>query len=228
MDHWIKQVVASGTSHCSFFGDFSALTLSPIISPTTTYPSTAVEFHDWKVRILPVGKSVHILIGPKGAGKSHIGELAEARLGIPFLQVDDIALRVYDDKHPTQENYLAVLFGAIEDAVRGALKTSDAIIFESLGLTRPFDRMLSNLKQDFTVQLISVRASAATCMTRSRNSASEHPEPFQEETVTELNKIVAGTNHDFAAEIVNDDASDKEIVEAIRSTIPPRRPRRQP
>lgn len=35
---------------------------------------------------------IFVLVGPKGSGKSHIGDLISRKLGIPFLRVEPIFL----------------------------------------------------------------------------------------------------------------------------------------
>lgn len=50
-------------------------------------------------------KTLLILIGPKGAGKSHFGRLIEKNLHFKFLAVELIYLRIQNGRSNLDENY---------------------------------------------------------------------------------------------------------------------------
>ena len=72
-------------------------------------------------------KTVILLIGPKGAGKSHIGSVLGRETGIRFLRVEPIWLMHQG------EAYSAVV-DVITREVEALFAQADVVVLESLGL----------------------------------------------------------------------------------------------
>lgn len=111
-------------------------------------------------------KTIYLLIGQKGSGKSFIGTIFEQEFGIRFLRVEDWARQIMMGREIDDETYLNQVFEAIEAGVRDSLMGANEIVFESTGLTPHFDRMLENLQRDFRVKTIYINAQADTCLNR--------------------------------------------------------------
>jgi len=111
-------------------------------------------------------KTIFLLIGQKGSGKSFIGALMEREYGIKFIRVEDWAKQIIRDRSIDDESYLEQVFKEIEKGVRESLIRWDKIVFESTGLTRYFDRMFENLKRDFPLITMGIYSESTTCLAR--------------------------------------------------------------
>jgi shikimate kinase len=164
-------------------------------------------------------RTLHILIGPKGSGKTFIGSLLQRRLGIPFLRVEDIALAVKRERSHQDESYVREVFGAIEAAVRERLQTSRELVIESTGLTEAFDSMLARLEQDITVNLVRVRAEAETCLRRVKQRDQSVHVDVSDVHVKQINEMVAAKTWPFKGEIDNQAADEAALVTAFESAV---------
>lgn len=164
-------------------------------------------------------KTLHILIGPKGAGKTFIGSLLQQELGIPFLRVEDIALSVKRERSHQDESYVREVFEAIERAVRERLRTTHELVIESTGLTPAFDAMLARLEQDLSVNLVRVRAGAELCLSRvKRRDQSLHVD-VSDAHVQQINQMVAAKAWPFKGEIDNSSADEAQLIRAFELAV---------
>lgn len=134
--------------------------------------------------------TIYLLIGPKGSGKSYIGQLMEKHYGIRFLRVEDWALQIKRDRAVDNETYLKEVFAAIEAGVRKELELKRPVVFESTGLTGFFDSMLENLKRDYTVQTIAITTDPTICLERVRSRDQSIHINVSDAQVSEINARV--------------------------------------
>lgn len=150
---------------------------------------------------------LYILIGPKGAGKSHIGTLINTHSDIHFLRVEPIWLGL----QPGEDGWRKV-----EMAVDALFQEHNKVMIESLGVGEGFASLFAALAKKYPIRLIRIKADLATCLARvqSRNNA-EHI-PVSDDKVLEYNQIAAGVTYDWDLEIDNNGpAEDAEILSAI-------------
>ena len=102
-------------------------------------------------------KLIILLIGQKGSGKSFIGSLLESEFNIKFIRVENWAKEVKGDKNIDDETYLNEVFQSIEKGVKQETGYYEKICFESTGLTTHFDKMLENLRKEFTLMFQMMR-----------------------------------------------------------------------
>jgi shikimate kinase len=76
-----------------------------------------------------MNKTVVMLIGPKGSGKTHIGTVLEKRKGIKFLRVEPIWLRLSEG----EDGWFAV-----ERQIANCFSYSNLVVIESLGGSEGF------------------------------------------------------------------------------------------
>ncbi|MBU0487840.1 MAG: AAA family ATPase [Bacteroidetes bacterium] len=167
-------------------------------------------------------KTIVLLIGLKGSGKSLIGSLIEKNHHAKFVRVEDCAKGIKKERAVTDESYIREAFAAIETGIRISLNTNDAIVFESTGLTVYFDRMLDSLKRDFRVIIINVYADPETCLTRVRTRCESIHINVSDNEVNEINSAVAQKNSAADFEIDNSTRSIKELsveIDAIMRKI---------
>ena len=114
-------------------------------------------------------KTLYILIGLKGSGKTFIGKLIENNFGILFLRVENIFKNIKYGRHYSDESYINEGFTLLEKEIRNRFKETDMLTIESTGLTDEFKQMLESLRKDFSVKLIKIEAEPALCFKRVTN-----------------------------------------------------------
>jgi predicted ABC-type ATPase len=102
-------------------------------------------------------KTVYILIGPKGSGKTTIGTLVDQQTDIVFLGVEPIWLGL----EPGEDGWHKV-----EATIDEMFQGQDKLMIESLGAGDGFRRFYASLVRKHVVKLIRVVADLDTCLTR--------------------------------------------------------------
>ena len=59
-------------------------------------------------------KTIYLLIGPKGSGKTYIGSLFN-EMGVEFVRVEDWAKELKGSRDVTDKSYIDEIFRLIED-----------------------------------------------------------------------------------------------------------------
>lgn len=158
---------------------------------------------------MPAQKTLFMLIGPKGSGKTHIGTIVSQYIDIVFLRVEPIWLGLKPDEDGWEK---------VEAVIDAMFQKYDKIMIESLGVGEGFTKFLTSLAEKYSIKLIRVYADLETCFTRvkTRNKA-EHI-AVSDDKVTEFNKIAATVTYDWDLEINNNEfAVDEDIIRAIQS-----------
>lgn len=162
-----------------------------------------------------------MFIGPKGAGKTHIGTLMEEHFQIPFVRVEDWALSVKGDRTIDDESYLREAFYVIEKGIIQMMKTNNHLSIESTGVTHYFDLMLGRLKTKYVVVMIGVKANLLTCAQRIKERDQEGHIPVSESELARINQISSVKEFEFDHVIENENKTDEELaveLEKILST----------
>jgi len=154
-------------------------------------------------------KTLYMLIGPKGSGKTYIGTLAEKNTDIFFLRVENIWLKV---KH--KENGWIKVEQEIDSKFRNCTK----LMIENLGAGEGFHQFYDSLKQKYHIKIIRVYTNLDTCLDRVINRNNDNHIPVSDEKLIEYNKIASQVSFDWDIEIDNNGpASDSDILLAIKS-----------
>lgn len=158
---------------------------------------------------MPAQKTLFMLIGPKGSGKTHIGTIVSQYIDIVFLRVEPIWLGLKPDEDGWEK---------VEAVIDAMFQKHDKVMIESLGVGEGFTKFHASLAEKYSIKLIRVYADLETCFTRvkTRNNA-EHI-AVSDDKVTEFNKIAATVTYDWDLEINNNEfAVDEDIIRAIQS-----------
>jgi shikimate kinase len=154
-----------------------------------------------------MNKTLYMLIGPKGSGKTYIGSRIEQLTGLKFLRVEPLWLGLAEGEDG---------WDRVEREIDAIFLQHDKVIIESLGAGEGFNRMYASLKNKYKVKLIKVEADLEECLRRVRDRNNADHIPVSDERVREYNRIAASIEHPWDAIIDNNGpATDEEILKAI-------------
>lgn len=154
-------------------------------------------------------KTLYMLIGPKGSGKTHIGSLVAANTNIVFLRVEPIWLSL----EPGEDGWTKVI-----GTLHGLFLQHDEVMIESLGIGDAFRDFDSRLARRYVIKKIRVLTALDTCLERVRTRSPRDHIPVSDDKVVEYNQLAARVVHDWAGEIDNNGpATTPEIMAAIEA-----------
>lgn len=165
-------------------------------------------------------KTVYILVGPKGSGKSHIGTILEQEPGLKFLRVEPLALSYIEQFGLPEGGLKRDGFDLEEAAIHEIMATDDAVIFEATGSSIYFPSVLENLGGLYTVKLVRIYCPLDICFDRvkKRDIAGHHF--VSDEKIRVINEKAAGMIFDWALEIDNSGPAKKQdIITQFKSII---------
>ena len=150
---------------------------------------------------------IYVLIGPKGAGKTHIGTRIAENSDVCFLRVEPIWLSLSEGEDGWDK-----VASTIDDLAR----SHSRIMIESLGAGPGFAGLKERLEENYDVRLIRVQTDLGECLKRVRERDSTDHIPISDEKVEEYNAIAARVVYDWDAVIDNNGpATLQEMLEAI-------------
>lgn len=171
---------------------------------------------------MAASRSVLVLVGPKGSGKTYVGTLINKELGVPFLRVEPIFLESIRSSQLTgtaldEESYSKVL--AEVDCV---LNRESRVIIESTGASEAFPAFLNALRSSYQVTLVSIRAPLERCLERVQSRDQPLHIPVSDDSVAEINARAAMVHLPWDLEIDNGGpASTEAILDQIRPLLFP-------
>ena len=156
-----------------------------------------------------MNKTLYILIGPKGSGKTTIGTLVHRQTDIVFLRVEPIWLGL----EPGEDGW-----DKIEGTIDEMFLSHDRLMIESLGTGEGFRRFHASLARKYAVKLIRVVADLDTCFDRVKNRDSKDHIAVSDNQIEAYNRIAAAVDLDWDLEIDNDGTiSEAKLLAAIQS-----------
>lgn len=167
-------------------------------------------------------KSLVVLVGPKGAGKSTIGAFLAVELGIRFLRVEPLFLEVRGRLGASHPEYEQRGFEAVLAALRHALASDETVCFESTGASEHFGWLLSELREVARVHLVRVVATPAQCVERIRGRDASIHIPVSDDDVERVNALAARVVLPWSAEVDNGGAFDgRHVAGTVRRLLEP-------
>ncbi|MBX7215857.1 MAG: hypothetical protein K1X90_02730 [Candidatus Kapabacteria bacterium] len=164
-------------------------------------------------------KSIYLLIGQKGSGKSFIGAILDKEFGIKFIRVEDWAKQIKKDRDIDNDTYLKQVFAEIENGIRRALHETDKLVFESTGLTEYFDAMFENLRRDFHVTTIGVNVESNLCLERIKRRDQTIHINVSDDQVLMINNKVREKNFKTDFTINNENKTTQELVAELKEIL---------
>ena len=163
-------------------------------------------------------KTVFILIGPKGSGKSHIGGVLKKYFGIPFLDVDKLGLENIRKSKLHGEDLIKEGFHFEEEKIAEILQIEDSVSFETTGSHSYFFIVLDRLRSSYAVKLIRVSATLDKCRERLATRDQTKNIPVSSELIQSINERALMVRLPWDLELDNSvDISEVAIVKVFQS-----------
>lgn len=170
------------------------------------------------MRLRQGNKTVYILIGPKGSGKSYIGELIERTLDLRFLSVEPFFMKARGSREELDEAYFAEAWNLVEARVDEYLRQHERVMIESIGTFKSFKEFLARLEAKYQVKLVQVKVPLKLCMERiCKRDAKKHV-AMQPNIIKRVNKLALGEKHKFDISIENIKSNDEQIVATFKAS----------
>jgi shikimate kinase len=152
-------------------------------------------------------KTLYMLIGPKGSGKTTIGALIDAHTDMHVIRVEPIWLSLQAGEDGWRK---------VEATIDAAFARCDKVMIESLGAGDAFRAFHASLKRKYMLKMIRVYADLDTCLARVKRRDSADHIAVSDDQVEQYNRIAAGVVYDWDLEIDNNGpASDADVLAAI-------------
>ncbi len=136
-----------------------------------------------------------MLIGPKGVGKSYIGDVLHKHTDIHFIYVEDIWLNLQPDENGWDQ---------VENTIDSAFKKHNKVVIESLGAGPEFDQFYLKLVAKYKIKMVRIWADLETCFKRVLSRDHSKQLPIPPDKIRRYNEIAETVQHEWVAEIKND------------------------
>ena len=163
-------------------------------------------------------KTVFLLVGAKGSGKTYIGCLLEKALGICFIRVEQ-RLMEFLESRPSHSRDLANDGYDLElEWIDEALSEHHEVICEATGSSRFLSQYLNDIRKKYDLKLIRVVCPLDICFARVKRRSKKHQFTVTDEKVQEINAASHNVKLSWDLEIDNSgNASDIQIVHSFHS-----------
>lgn len=163
-------------------------------------------------------KTVYVLIGPKGSGKTYIGSLLEKEIGLKFLSVEKLGLENIPKSKLIGNERIKESFDQEEAAIDEILRHRNAVSFESTGVHPYLQNILANLRAKYNVKLVKVYTPLETCYERIKHRDPSTQIPVSDDLLKDINENAINVIFDWDIELDNSEKlTIKEIIIAFRS-----------
>ncbi|MBB5641134.1 hypothetical protein [Cryobacterium roopkundense] len=163
-------------------------------------------------------KTVYVLIGPKGSGKTHIGTLLERAFDITFLSVEKLGLANIPQSTLTGRELLQEGFHQEEVEIDRILAGTDAMSCESTGAAEYFYVVLERLRSKYDVKLLRIYSPLETCYQRVHDRDQTAHIPVSEQLLRSINEQAATVDLNWDLQIDNSrPLPEWEILDQFRS-----------
>lgn len=164
-------------------------------------------------------KTIYILIGLKGSGKTHLGELLSEKMKIPFLRVENIFLKLNTQDPLEDQNYISTGYKNVEIEIRNRLSKDDQLIIESTGIATQLNDMIENLKNDYVVKLIKIDSDPELCLGRIKTRDQSKHISVSDDQILKINKLAGEASFNFDLVIDNNNKENTELLEEFMKLL---------
>ncbi|MCP4500407.1 MAG: AAA family ATPase [Deltaproteobacteria bacterium] len=165
-------------------------------------------------------KTVVILVGPKGAGKTYIGSLIEAALQVHFLRVERVLLDHVKRHDVPPDGLPRGGFDVEEAAIDDVLRTANSVVFEATGSSVYFADVIEALRAKYSVQLVRIRCPLDLCRRRAEQRDATEQLPVTWAQFESINAKANAVELDWDLEVDNGpDVSTSTLMNALRPLL---------
>jgi len=161
-----------------------------------------------------MNKSVLILTGAKGSGKTYIGTLIQEKLNVEFFRVEEVWLRIKEER--ISDEYIRKGFSLVEEEIDKKMVNTDNLIIESTAAHEYFNTFLKSIRKKYNINLIKVVASPEVCAERIKSRDQIRHIPVSDDIIEEINIKSFAVDLPFNLVIDNNNTADNKIVEIFR------------
>ena len=165
-------------------------------------------------------KTVYVLIGPKGSGKTYIGSLLEKESGLKFLSVEKLGLENIPKSKLIGNERIKESFHQEEAAIDEILQYHNAVSFESTGVHPYLQNILASLRTKYNVKLVKIYTPLETCYERIKHRDPNTQIPVSDDLLKDINEKAANVIFNWDIELDNSEKlTIKEIILAFSSIV---------
>jgi len=161
-----------------------------------------------------------LLIGPKGSGKSYIGRVLEARLGVHFFHVEPIWLEYYAEcKAANRDPTVAEGIDRVQPMLARALDEYAHVCVETTGASPEILAALLSLRARNETIVARVSAPLELCLRRVSGRDQTYQIPMEMEAVRKVHGLSESLQLRSDITLDNVALTDSEIAELFSSVL---------
>ena len=154
-----------------------------------------------------------LLVGPKGSGKSHIGRVLEARLGVRFFRVEPLWMAYYAAcRSAGREPVIAEGIAEVHPAIAAALREHEHVSVETTGASGEIlADLLTRAPRSETV-IVRVSAPLALCLERIAARDRTNQIPMDVEMIRKVHALSETLQLEADVALANAGLGEEEVV----------------
>ena len=162
-----------------------------------------------------------LLVGPKGSGKSHIGRILDARLGVHFFHVEPLWLGYHAEcRAAGRQPSIAEGITRVHPILADALGKHANVCVETTGASPEILDALLALKPRSETVVARVTAPLELCLRRIANRDQTDQIPLDAETVRKVHVLSEALRLEADVALDSTQLSEAQIVDSFRSVLP--------
>ncbi len=166
-------------------------------------------------------KLIYLLIGPKGSGKTYLGQTLERLLGIHFIAVEHRLIKHLQSVSIKNDNLPNDGYDLEAEWIEEAFRNYDEVISEATGSSKYLPAFLNKLDERYQLRLVRVVCPLDICLARIRTRGSSGQFVVGEDKINSINIATRDVKLDWCLEIDNSaPASNEEIVASFSKIRP--------
>ena len=164
-------------------------------------------------------KTVYILIGAKGSGKSYIGKLIEKKTGIKFLLTEGIFIDIQNSRDISDKSFLKDGYYIVEKEIDEYLKQNEKIVIESTGAFIFFEDFLKRFQSKYNLKLIFIYTPLRLCLQRISGRDILNHIKMSDSLIKNVYKISNSLNYKYVLRINNSNQGDDKIISSFKKIL---------
>lgn len=158
-------------------------------------------------------RTVLALIGPKGAGKTHLGRMLERELDVDFIDVEAV-FRALPGPRDVAEGY-----SRVEALVSERLATRPTVSLELTGAAPEAEDLLRRLAEAATLRLVRVQAPLEVCLRRIAQRDASRQLPASEALIRQVHHISEALRLPWDLAVRTDQDSDAAVLDQVQALL---------